>query len=542
MSLRQRLKKWTVLLENKKNFKQGPKEKKDIINASLRRQSKTASLILRAYISHRPGVILADDVGLGKTWVGILVALAFASRGGKVIISSPNVTIRNKWAVELAKWYDNFPNPNLYNLVNEIKWGNYKLDKKKLQDNLIMLLTHYQFKERTTPWNCDLLIVDEAHKGKDKTSFLKKDNSDFRLFLTATPFGKNIDDLSIMLKAVGCKDEDVYENIRYFKDKQLSYSKTQETTIEDLMASLKKCQKCLQPWLIRHDLDNLPAKEKKSIGRPVHILGNFVPSQEIKKKFDKQFEKPIKADKYTAKMLLHAQRLKQIKINIDQKERYIFDFIKDTQYLHSSTLMAPISTTSLQDICDQLRNSPEINLINNSRVNYHLEELKKCLVKTKRPKQKALKTFAKECFRQNEKFIVFCYHHKTADEARDIILEAWNECGIQTLEIDKILIEKLLSGNKHHDRVIGKLPPFQYSKNIVPGNNEIKNLLFELATHKNALTRIEDDKEVSMPIRFIPDTVGGKESVIRILFNSPFHPQALVLTSEHSEGYGAQQN
>ncbi len=495
MTLRQRLNKWVNFLEDKDNFKQAPGENNNKTNPALRRQTKTVSLILEAYMSHKPGLILADDVGLGKTWVGILVALAFASRGGKVIISLPNMIIRNKWADELEKWYGDDPHPDLYDIENEIVrhpydvdiiWGSYQIDYERLQDGLIMLLTHSQFKDenlRATPWNCDLLIVDEAHRGKDKTEFNKRDESDFRLFLTATPFGKDIETLLTMLEAIGCEDENVEASIRDFKEKQENYSKYQKITGEELMESLSKCQESLQPWLIRHDLDNVSKEEKENIGSPVYILGNLKPPEEIDNKINNNISRldldPINVDESTARMLLHAQRLKQLKA------------LEGTEYSNSSTLMAPISTTAFKDIVKKLKvdNSPKLE---DPRINYHFEGLSNYLEKPEKLKQEALKAFAKNCFEQNEKFIVFCYYLKTADEVHNILKEAYD--GFQA----------------------GKI------------NNKVE---------KNELKKLDDDEDpsISGQIRSIPE-IKQKEANIRNLFNSPCHPQALVLTSEHSEG------
>jgi hypothetical protein len=57
---------------------------------SLHREFRTASEILRRIASARhPGVLLADDVGLGKTTVAAIVAFVVAAKDLKVRILAP---------------------------------------------------------------------------------------------------------------------------------------------------------------------------------------------------------------------------------------------------------------------------------------------------------------------------------------------------------------------------------------------------------------------------------------------------------------------
>jgi RecG-like helicase len=66
----------------------------------LKRQFRTAKEILARLASGR-GVLLADDVGLGKTTVGALVAWVVACQDKRVRIYAPNEVLRRRWAEEL---------------------------------------------------------------------------------------------------------------------------------------------------------------------------------------------------------------------------------------------------------------------------------------------------------------------------------------------------------------------------------------------------------------------------------------------------------
>ena len=82
-----------------------------LLPAPTKRQMATAFEILRRLKRVRPtgqsggtrqrGVLLADDVGLGKTAVGALVAGVFAGKGFRVRILAPNAPMARRWLDEL---------------------------------------------------------------------------------------------------------------------------------------------------------------------------------------------------------------------------------------------------------------------------------------------------------------------------------------------------------------------------------------------------------------------------------------------------------
>jgi RecG-like helicase len=90
--------------ENKRRDRQ-------LLPAPTKRQMATAFEILRRLKrARRPGspetpqqrgVLLADDVGLGKTAVGALVAGIFAGKGFRVRILAPNASMARRWLDEL---------------------------------------------------------------------------------------------------------------------------------------------------------------------------------------------------------------------------------------------------------------------------------------------------------------------------------------------------------------------------------------------------------------------------------------------------------
>lgn len=74
------------------------------------RQEDTVGKILRA-LATRPGVILADEVGMGKTYMAIGVASAVLAAGGRVQVCVPH-GILSKWKRDFLKCSENLDTPD----------------------------------------------------------------------------------------------------------------------------------------------------------------------------------------------------------------------------------------------------------------------------------------------------------------------------------------------------------------------------------------------------------------------------------------------
>src|SRR5947209_6863097 len=66
-----------------------------------RRQARTAAEILRRF-DRRPGVILADEVGMGKTYVALAVAVSAMEESGgtRPIVVMVPASVQDKWPRE----------------------------------------------------------------------------------------------------------------------------------------------------------------------------------------------------------------------------------------------------------------------------------------------------------------------------------------------------------------------------------------------------------------------------------------------------------
>lgn len=237
----------------------------------LTRQFKTAKEILARLASGR-GVLLADDVGLGKTTVGALVAWVVACQDKRVRIYAPNEVLRRRWAEELERHV-----PMLGQLgasYDRIKQG----DVGKLNAGRIQVATHHALvkshgnnEQRTA---CDLMIIDEAHRAKGDGSAFNEalrnlgDRAKRKLILTATPFSIRLAELEQLLQFTGATELEAVR--RYASELKRLYSlgDGHDVTTESkrLVSAAKEAIEELQPYLIRHGIDDLSASERKHFG------------------------------------------------------------------------------------------------------------------------------------------------------------------------------------------------------------------------------------------------------------------------------------
>jgi superfamily II DNA or RNA helicase len=168
------------------------------------------------------GVILADEVGLGKTIeAGLLIAQRWAERKRRILVITP-ANLRKQWHQELA---DKF---GLAATILESK--SYKQAIKdgspRPFDSAGIVICSYQFAAgkakdvQSTPW--DLVVIDEAHRLRN---VYKPDNKTARtlkealahppkVLLTATPLQNSLLELYGLVSFV---DERVFGDLDSFK-------------------------------------------------------------------------------------------------------------------------------------------------------------------------------------------------------------------------------------------------------------------------------------------------------------------------------------
>lgn len=239
--------------------------------APLKRQFKTAKDILSRLQDGR-GTLLADDVGLGKTTVGALVAWVVACQGKRVRIYAPNDVLRRRWAEEIERHV-----PMLKDIIGA-RADQIKHIVKRLHDGKIQISTHYELvrshKNCEQKTGCDLMIIDEAHRAKgDRSAFREAlsslgDSAKRKLILTATPFSIRLTELEQLLQFVGASSLDAVKQYANALDRLYTLGNGHDDVLEAarLVDFAKKAVVELQRYTIRHGVDDLSDDEKAHFG------------------------------------------------------------------------------------------------------------------------------------------------------------------------------------------------------------------------------------------------------------------------------------
>ena len=159
------------------------------------------------WLQGSPGRLLADDMGLGKTAQALVAATNLIKKNKikRVLIVCPSSLMQN-WSDELNIWAQSFKGYQVSSSTNtNILWKGIIKHGHFFIVNYDQLRTISDVFSENPP---DLIICDEAHKLRKKTSLihkgLKKLSSISSRFwaLTGTPIEKNTDDLISLMQLV----------------------------------------------------------------------------------------------------------------------------------------------------------------------------------------------------------------------------------------------------------------------------------------------------------------------------------------------------
>lgn len=226
------------------------------------------------------GVILADEVGLGKTIeAGLVISQCWAERRRRVLIITP-ANLRKQWHQELQ---DKF---NLHGLILEAK--NYNTLRKQGHSNPFLqasvpVICSYQFAKakandiKNIEW--DLVVLDEAHRLRNvyKTSnviakTLKEalGHVHSKVLLTATPLQNSLLELYGLVSII---DDRVFGDIESFRTQFAVQGRSQAQAFhllrDRLMPICKRTlRKQVQPYV--------------SYTARIAIVEEFTPSNEEK--------------------------------------------------------------------------------------------------------------------------------------------------------------------------------------------------------------------------------------------------------------------
>lgn len=215
-------------------------------------QVEAALFALRSPLSQ--GVLLADEVGLGKTIeASLIIAQKWAERSRKIILIVPAM-LRNQWSQELLEKF-NIPS---YILESSSYNANKKagaLNPFDLKDDKVLICS-YEFASRKNvdlkSVNWDLVVFDEAHKlrniwRKDGAKIAKRlqDALDGRkkILLSATPLQNSLLELYGLVSII---DPHFFGSVESFKAQYVG-ARTTANNLDTLRHRLSKvCNRTLR--------------------------------------------------------------------------------------------------------------------------------------------------------------------------------------------------------------------------------------------------------------------------------------------------------
>lgn len=214
------------------------------------------------------GVLLADEVGLGKTIEAALVLCQYwAERRRKLIIVCP-ASLRKQWSQELA---DKFALPSVVMDASAVKKSGYTDHGylSQLAGRTIIIMSYpYAAKLADTlvGFNWDLLVIDEAHKLRNAHrssnrmgQALKRGfNGTRKLLLSATPLQNSLMELYGLSTLL---DEHLFGD-------EASFRKQYMTTGADMDALRQRLSSFSKRTLRRQVLEYVKYTERRAMTQP----------------------------------------------------------------------------------------------------------------------------------------------------------------------------------------------------------------------------------------------------------------------------------
>jgi ERCC4-related helicase len=314
------------------NFQLGRLENSVIYNALYEFQKKGALSLIKMLQRHN-GAILADAVGLGKTWTALAVMKFYQLQGREVVLLCPK-KLNHNWIQYLKRYDSKFEKDNFDYLV---EWHT------SLSDELLGKRTKTP-KEFFTNDKPKLFVIDESHNLRnDKTKSYKyfvenilAKNEDCKvLMLSATPINNTLLDIRNQFKLItkgkehGFAETLEIKNLDYlFKTAQAEFNKWSaksnaniETFIQSLHPNFFKLTDSLTVARTRQMIEGMqnnlvfPKKEKpENIFVTPRQIGNIESFEELFNHFPPMMSgyQPASYIEYEEKQgVIHDEKLRQ---------------------------------------------------------------------------------------------------------------------------------------------------------------------------------------------------------------------------------------
>ena len=251
-------------------------------------QIEAALFALRSPLSK--GVLLADEVGLGKTIeAGLVICQSWAENCRKLLVVCP-ASLRKQWAVELEEKFS-LPSHILdaKTYRDSQKAGNPNpFDERKIIICSMHFVVSKAMDIRAIPWN--LVVIDEAHKLRNAYRESNRIGQAVRqatldrkkLLITATPLQNSLLELYGLSTLI---DENIFGDLASFRTQYISYG-GDVSGLRDRLQGF--CWRTLRSQVTEY----VPYTERKLITRP------FKPTEQEHKLYEAVSKYLMRDDTY----------------------------------------------------------------------------------------------------------------------------------------------------------------------------------------------------------------------------------------------------
>lgn len=235
------------------------------------------------------GVVLADEVGLGKTIeAGIVISQYWAEQKRRILIIVP-ATLRRQWSTEMEEKFF---------LKSEILERGSLISPDIIPRKHHLFICSYQYAakyaDQLSQTNWDLVVIDEAHKlrnvYKNTSAAARRISDAFRhnkkLLLTATPLQNNIQELYGLVSVI---DDKYFGDLKSFNTQYGYHSLEDNHSFHDLKFRLST--------LIHRNLRKQVTEYVKYTSR-IPMAQEYMPSEKEQELYDKMSAYLLRDDAY----------------------------------------------------------------------------------------------------------------------------------------------------------------------------------------------------------------------------------------------------
>lgn len=307
--------------------------------------------------------ILSDDMGLGKTKSAIAAALLSGSE--KILVICP-ANAKINWFREITEYIDEemvtivksgFWQPKVFTIINyDILNRFHEIEDKRKKEEIKSFINEEKF---------DLLIVDEAHMIKNKSSIRGKivaqisENIERVWLLTGTPIANRPMDYYNLLKV--CKIP-VVDNFQHFAyrycaaksfNKKLASGKVKRIWLTDGASNLEELHIKTKNYILRR-------KKEDHLDLPPKIISPFYLELDDRKGYDNAFNEYVEWLKLEGRKLGPARQMTEMvilrKFISEQKVPLTLDMVNNflEQSENRKIIIFTVFTESLKKLKEEL--------------------------------------------------------------------------------------------------------------------------------------------------------------------------------------------